>query len=174
VDNFEKGENMNCKTWAKFLSIAVAAVLLGACSQSSAIEIGQNAPDFALTDTGGQKASLSDFKGKAVILNFFASWCPPCRAEIPDFIELQKAYGDKGFTFIGVSLTDAQDSKNFVETMGINYPVMVDDGKVSTLYGPVRSIPTTYVIGKDSKVVKMYIGSRSKEVFEADIKEMLK
>jgi len=165
---------MNCKSWAKLLSVAVAVVLLGACSQSSAIEIGQNAPDFMLTDTGGQKVSLSDFKGKAVILNFFASWCPPCRAEIPDFIELEKAYGDKGFTFIGVSLTDGQDSKNFAQKTGINYPVLVDDGKVSVLYGPVRSIPTTYVIGKDSKIVKAYIGSRSREVFEADIKEMLK
>ena len=159
---------------SKFLACFIIIFTLGACSQSSAIEIGQNAPDFTLTDTGGQKVNLSDFKGKAVILNFFASWCPPCRAEIPDFIELQKVYGNKGFTFVGVSLVDAQDSKNFAEKMGINYPVLVDDGKVSMLYGPVRSIPTTYVIGKDSKVVKMYIGSRSREVFETDIKDMLK
>jgi len=165
---------MNCKSWAKLLSIVAAIVLLGACGQSSAIEIGRDAPDFTLTDTGGQKVSLSDFKGKAVILNFFASWCPPCRSEIPDFIALQKAYGDRGFTFVGVSITDAQDSKNFAQKSGINYPVLVDDGKVSVLYGPVRSIPTTYVIGKDSKIVKMYIGARSRETFEGDIKEMLK
>lgn len=165
---------MSGRRWIKLLSMMVVIVLLGACSQSSAIETGQSAPDFTLTDISGQKVSLADFKGKAVMLNFFASWCPPCRSEIPDFIELQKAYGDKGFTFVGVSLVDQKESKNFAEKMGINYPVLVDDGKVSMLYGPVRSIPTTYVIGKDAKVVKMYIGARSKDVFEADIKEMLK
>lgn len=159
---------------SKFLACFMLIFMLGACGQSNAIEIGKDAPDFTLTDTAGQKISLSDFKGKAVILNFFASWCPPCRAEIPDFIELQKAYGDKGFTFVGVSLTGAQDSKGFVDKMGINYPVLVDDSKASAAYGPVRSIPTTYVIGKDAKVVKMYVGARPKEVFEADIKEMLK
>lgn len=160
--------------WAKLVSIIVAVVLLGACSQGIAVESGQTAPDFSLTDIAGQKAGLSDFKGKAIILNFFASWCPPCRAEIPDFIALQKAYSDKGFTFVGVSLVDAQESKDFADKMGINYPILVDDGKVSALYGPVRSIPTTFVIDKNMKVVKMYIGSRPKETFEADIKELLK
>ncbi|MFA6321053.1 MAG: TlpA disulfide reductase family protein [Candidatus Omnitrophota bacterium] len=160
--------------WAKIVSIAVAVVLIGACTQGRAVESGQDAPDFSLTDIAGQKVNLSDFKGKGVILNFFASWCPPCRAEIPDFIELQQAYGSKGFTFVGVSLVTAQDSKNFADKMGINYPVLVDDGKVSVLYGPVRSIPTTFVIDKNMKVVKMYIGSRTKETFEADINELLK
>ena len=160
--------------WPKFLVIITAIVLLGACSQSSAVEVGQSAPDFSLTNVDGQNMSLSDFKGKAVILNFFASWCPPCRAEIPDFVELQKAYADKGFTFIGVSLVDAKESKDFASKMNINYPVLVDDGKVSALYGPVRSIPTTFVIDKNMKVVKMYIGARSRGDFEKDIKELLK
>ena len=165
---------MKYRKWGKFVSLVIAVVLLGACSQSSAIETGQTAPDFSLTNIDGQKASLSDFKGKAIILNFFASWCPPCRGERPDFIELQKTYSDKGFTFIGVTIVSAQESKNFAKEMGINYPVLVDDNKVSVLYGPVRSIPTTFIINKDMKVVKMYIGARSKEEFEADIKELLK
>ncbi len=160
--------------WAKFVSIMVAVVLLGACAQGSAVESGDTAPDFSLTDPAGQKMSLSDFNGKGIILNFFASWCPPCRAEIPDFVELQKMYGDKGFTFIGVSLVSAKDSKNFIDEMGINYPVLVDDGKVSNIYGPVRAIPTTFVIDKNMKVVKMYVGARTKEQFEADIKDLIK
>ena len=159
---------------AGFLAIAVVIVLLGASSHANAIEVGQAAPDFTLTNIDGQKASLADFKGKAIILNFFASWCPPCRGEIPDFITLQKAYGDKGFTFLGVSLVSAQESKDFAAKMGMNYPVLVDDGKVSALYGPVRSIPTTFVIDKDMKIVKMYIGARSREDFENDIKALLK
>ena len=160
--------------WAGFLAIIVTVVLLGASSQASAIEIGQAAPDFTLANTDAQKVSLADFKGKAIILNFFASWCPPCRGEIPDFVELQKTYNGKGFTFIGISLVNAQESKDFAAKMGINYPVLIDDGKVSDLYGPVRSIPTTFVIDKDMKVVKMYIGARDKATFENDIKGLLK
>ncbi len=162
---------------SKFTGMTVffaAILILSACSQGGAVEIGRSAPDFTLTDTVGQKTSLSGFSGKAVILNFFASWCPPCRAEIPDFVVLQKAYGDKAFTFVGVSLVDQKESAAFAARMGINYPVLVDDGKVSALYGPVRSIPTTFVIGKDMKIVKMYIGARDKKTFEADIKELLK
>lgn len=147
---------------------------LAACSQSSAIEVGSPAPDFSLTNVDGQKGNLSDFKGKVVILNFFASWCPPCIGEIPDFVKLQKQYGDKGFTFVGVSLVGAQESKEFVSQKNINYPVFIDDGKVSALYGPVRAIPTTFVLNKDMKIMKMYVGARSKAVFEADINNLLK
>ena len=123
--------------------------LLGACSQGSAVEIGQKAPEFSLTDIDGKTSSLSDFKGKVVILDFFASWCPPCRDEIPDFITLQNSYGKEGFSMMGVSLTDLNDTKNFAAKMGVNYPLLIDDGKVSVAYGPIRSIHTTFVIGKD-------------------------
>ncbi len=162
------------KYLSKALIGAAALVLLVSCSRAGAIEIGSSAPDFSLKNIEGQNVSLTDFKGKALILNFFASWCPPCRAEIPDFIELQKTYGDKGFTFVGVALVSAQEAKDFAAKMGINYPILVDDGKVSVLYGPVRSIPTTFIIDKNMKVVKMFIGSRSKSEFETEIKGLLK
>lgn len=157
----------------KVFIFILALFLLGACSQGSAVEIGQKAPEFSLTDIDGKTSSLSDFKGKVVILDFFASWCPPCRQEIPDFIGLQKAYGDKGFAMIGVALENAQAAKDFAVKAGINYPVLVDDEKVSNSYGPIRSIPTTFILDKDGKIVKMYIGSRPKDVFENDIKELL-
>ena len=164
---------MKYQMLSKLFAVSLGVVLLGACAHAGAIDAGQSAPDFSLNNADGQKVSFSDFKGKAVILNFFASWCPPCRAEIPDFVELQKAYAGKGFTFIGVSLVDAKESKDFASKMNINYPILVDDGKVSALYGPVRSIPTTFVIDKDMKVVKMYIGARSRGDFEKDIKELI-
>ena len=157
------------------VSIFVLVIfMLGACSQGSAIEIGTKAPDFSLADINGKTVSLSAFDGKVVILDFFASWCPPCRQEIPDFIELEKSYGDKGFAMVGVALVNAGEAKEFAGKMGINYPVLVDDGKVSETYGPIRSIPTTFIIDKNGKIVKMYIGFRPKDVFEADIKELLK
>ena len=158
----------------KVFIFALAIFMLGASSQGSAIEIGASAPDFSLADTNGNTVSLSAFNGKVVILDFFASWCPPCRQEIPDFIELEKAYGDKGFAMIGVALVSAGEAKEFAGKMGINYPVLVDDGKVSEIYGPIRSIPTTFIIDKNGKIVKMYIGAREKAVFEADITELLK
>ena len=151
----------------------VDVLLLGACSRSSAVEQGEPAPDFSLSTIDGDTVSLSDFKCKVIILDFFASWCPPCREEIPDFVDLQKRYGSKGFTMIGVSLVSQKDSKSFASRMGINYPVLVDNGKVSALYGPVRSIPTTFVIGRDFKIAKMYIGYRPKDVFEKDVAELV-
>ena len=153
---------------------ALALLMLSACTQGSAVEIGKKGPEFSLTDINGKVVSLSEFNGKVVILDFFASWCPPCRQEIPDFIELEKSYGDKGFAMIGVALVSAGEAKEFAGKMGINYPVLVDDGTASEAYGPIRSIPTTFIIDKDGKIVKMYIGYREKTVFEADIKELLK
>ena len=161
----------------RFLCVAIlmsALFLAAGCSRTSALEIGEEAIDFTLRDVNGNTVNLSDFKGKVIILNFFASWCPPCRQEIPDFIELQKAYGDKGFAMVGVALVDLNEAKSFAGKMGINYPVAVDDDKVSLLYGPVRSIPTTFVIGKDFKIARMYIGYRPKDVFEGDVKALLK
>ena len=158
----------------KVLIFALAIFMLSACSQGSAIEVGASAPDFSLVDINGNTVSLSAFNGKVIILDFFASWCPPCRQEIPGFIELEKTYGAEGFAMIGVSVEGADAAKKFAGKMDINYPILVDDGKVSKAYGPIRSIPTTFIIDKSGKIVKMYIGSREKAVFEADIKELLK
>ena len=160
--------------FTKIFIFAFALFTLGACAQGNALEIGDRAPEFSLRDINGKTVNLSDFKGKAVILNFFASWCPPCRQEVPDFIELERSYGDKGFAMVGIALVTAKDAKDFSDKYGINYPVLVDDGRVSSIYGPIRSIPTTFVLDKNGKIVKFYIGFRSKDVFEADIKELLK
>lgn len=160
--------------FTKIIVFALVLSVLGACSQGFAIEIGEKAPEFSLKDINGKTVSITDFNGKVVILDFFASWCPPCRQEVPDFIELQKTYGDKGFAMLGVALVTVEEAKDFADKAGINYPVLVDDGKVSNLYGPIRSIPTTFVLDKLGKIVKMYIGFRPKADFENDIKELLK
>ncbi|MDP3730157.1 MAG: TlpA disulfide reductase family protein [Candidatus Omnitrophota bacterium] len=160
--------------FGKTLILVLGIFLVTGCGKSGAVEIGDKAPDFTLQNMDGKPTNFSEFKGKVVILDFFASWCPPCRQEIPDFIELQKTYGNEGFTMVGVSLVSGQESKDFAAQTGINYPVLVDDGNASGLYGPIRSIPPTFVITKDSKIAKIYIGYRPKAVFENDIKELLK
>jgi cytochrome c biogenesis protein CcmG/thiol:disulfide interchange protein DsbE len=131
------------------------------------------AQDISLQDMNGNTVKLSDFKGKVIILDFFATWCPPCRQEIPDFVELQKQYGEQGFAMVGVSLTPAEDVKPFAEKLGMNYTVLIGDDKSSAAYGPIRSIPTTFIIDKEFKIVKKYIGYRPKDTFENDIKELL-
>ncbi|MCX5679191.1 MAG: TlpA disulfide reductase family protein [Candidatus Omnitrophica bacterium] len=158
---------------AKVLVLILGVFLLGACASSQAIEVGKKAVNFTLNDINGNKVSLADYSGKVVVLDFFADWCPPCRQEVPDFIQLEKQYGNQGFSMIGVALVKGDAAKAFSDKMGINYPVLVDDENVSAAYGPIRSIPTTFVIDKEGKIVKVYIGYRPKDVFEKDIKELL-
>ncbi len=160
----------------KFFTIAlfIAAFLVSGQSGCVTQGIGDKAPDFTLQDTGGGYVSLSQYQGRVVVLNFFADWCPPCRREIPDFIELESAYRDKGASIIGIALVGPQDARDFAEKFGINYPVLIDDGKTSNAYGSIRAIPTTFVIDKKGRIVKKYIGARSKAVFELDIEELLR
>ncbi|MFH1995908.1 MAG: TlpA disulfide reductase family protein [Candidatus Omnitrophota bacterium] len=144
------------------------------CSGSAAQEgASGKAPEFTLKDIDGNSVQLSDFSGNVVILDFFASWCPPCKQEIPDFIELSRAYGPRGFTMLGISLEAAGPTKRFADKMGINYPVLLDDGKVSGAYGPIRAIPTTFVIDRNGNFARHYIGYRPKNVFEKDLEELL-
>lgn len=114
----------------------------------------KEAPDFSLETMKGEPFVLSDHEGKVVVLNIWATWCPPCREEIPDFIEIQKEMRDDGVLFAGVSMDKKGWSavRPFAKKMGINYPLMVDDGTVYKKYGPFRGIPTTFIINKKGKV----------------------
>jgi len=158
---------------AKVLSLVLGVLLIGACSNSGAMEVGEKAVELTLNNIDGDRVNLADYSGKVVILDFFADWCPPCRQEVPDFIELEKQYGGQGFSMIGIALVDRNAAKTFSDKMGINYPILIDDENVSAAYGPIRSIPTTFVIDKEGKIAKVYIGYRPKDVFEKDIKELL-
>ena len=133
------------------------------------------APNFALKDINGNNISLTDYKGKVIILDFWATWCPPCIKEIPDFIELYEQYKDKGFVMIGISLYQAgiEVVKEFAQSYKINYPIAMDDGQVNKAYGGITSIPTTFVIDSKGNIRKKYVGYIKKSVFESDIKTLL-
>jgi peroxiredoxin len=162
------------KTFCRMAILVLALFMVGACAQTGAVEEGKVAPDISLKDTWGHPAKLSDHKGKVIILNFFGTWCPPCRAEIPDFIELQDKYAQGDFTFIGISNEDPREVGRFIAAKLINYPVWIDaTGSAADAYGPIRGIPTTFVIGKDFKIKRKYIGARPGSVFENDIKELI-
>ncbi|MBU3911305.1 MAG: TlpA family protein disulfide reductase [Candidatus Omnitrophica bacterium] len=133
------------------------------------------APDFALMDIFGKEQRLSDFRGKVIILSFWATWCPPCRKGIPNFIELYNEYKDDGLEIIGITLdwNAARQAPPFAIENGINYTILIGKQEVSDLYGGVVSIPTTFIIDRDGGLKKRYIGYQEKDIFEREIKELL-
>lgn len=136
----------------------------------------KTAPDFALPDTAGRTHSLADYRGKVVFVNFWATWCPPCRAEIPALTRLYNQYKDRGFTIVGVSL-DVQGkgvAAPFVRAKQIPYPILLDPrSEVPRSYGGVTGIPTTFVITQDGKIYDRIIGGRDQATFERYIRTLL-
>lgn len=133
------------------------------------------APDFALPTLDGEVFRLSDHRGRVVVLNFWATWCPPCRQEIPDFIALQEHYGDDEVVFVGISLDDASRDRveDFVEEMGVIYPIAIDDGTASSAYGPIASLPTTFLLGRDGTVQGYAPGMVTREMIEPAIETLI-
>lgn len=154
--------------------IAAAFILNKQPAVSKDAGSGKKAPEFSLKDTNGMEKKLSDFGGKVIILDFWATWCPPCRQEIPHFISLYDQYKDQGLEIIGIALDqDTGKIAAFTAENKINYTVLVGDGKISDLYGGIAAIPTTFILDKENNIRKKYIGYNEKEVFEKDIKELL-
>ena len=135
----------------------------------------ETAPDFTLTDTKGNKVKLSDFKGKIVILDFWATWCPPCRRGIPDLIELQKTY-KKNLEVIGISLdTDSKsDVVPFMKKHGINYKIVYGNNDVVQKYGNIQAIPTSFIIDQKGKIVTSFVGLQRKETYKDQIDKLIK
>ncbi|MBZ5670243.1 MAG: TlpA family protein disulfide reductase [Acidobacteriia bacterium] len=132
------------------------------------------APGFSLTDITGQPLKLSDYQGKVVMLDFWATWCGPCRIEIPGFIQLQNQYRGQGLAIIGISMDD--DSKPVVEffrELHMNYPVAVGNDRLGELYGGVLGLPTTFLIGRDGRIYAKHVGATDLGIFEAEIKQLL-
>ncbi|RKX34106.1 MAG: TlpA family protein disulfide reductase [Verrucomicrobia bacterium] len=132
-------------------------------------------PSWELTDLQGHPVRSADFEGKVVLLDFWATWCPPCRKEIPGFIELQERYGEAGLVVVGVSLDEggAAVVAPFVSKEGINYPVVMGDSTIVEAFGGIASIPTTFVINRDGQIVERHVGYVSQNRFEKSIKSLL-
>jgi thiol-disulfide isomerase/thioredoxin len=132
------------------------------------------APAFSLTDITGKPLKLADYQGKVVVLDFWATWCEPCRVEIPSFVELQKRYAAQGFTMIGISMDDGPEPVvDFYKEFQMNYPVAVGNDRLGELYGGMEGLPTTYVIGRDGRIYAKHVGTTDPSVFETEIKELL-
>jgi thiol-disulfide isomerase/thioredoxin len=137
--------------------------------------LGLAAPDFAATDSTGANFQLSDYAGKVVLLNFWATWCKPCQKEIPWFEEFQRTYGDRGFAVVGISLDEDgwKAVRPAMESLKINYRVAIGDDRLAQKYGGLESLPETLLIRGDGIVVKKYVGITSKSDYEKEISRRL-
>lgn len=133
------------------------------------------APNFSLKSSDGETIELAKLKGKVVVVNFWATWCGPCRAEIPGFLEVYKKYKSKGLEIVGVSLDEYgwEVVKPFTAKFKITYPVVIGDGKLAQDYGGIRAIPTTSIVDKEGNVVTRHVGILTKAQFEKIIRELL-
>ena len=133
------------------------------------------AANFTLADVNGAKVSLADYKGKVVLLNFWATWCGPCKVEIPWFIEFNKTYKDRGLVVVGVSLDDDgwKSVKPYLAEKKIDYTVVVGNDAVSKSYGDVDSLPTTFIIDRDGRIAFMHTGLVGRDMYEAEIRSLL-
>ena len=132
--------------------------------------------DFTLKDMNGEDVSLVSHEGKVILLNFWATWCGPCKIEIPGFVELQDKYRDQGLVVLGVSIDDpASKIKPFAEEYNVNYPLLVGLGRedFQEAYGPIWGLPTSVFISRDGLVCRSHLGFATKEQFEEDINKLL-
>jgi thiol-disulfide isomerase/thioredoxin len=168
-----------------FVAAVVAAMLFvgfhaarradGGGGNDSLDVAGKAAPDFTLESLDGKNIQLSSYKGQAVLLNFWATWCGPCKIEMPWFVELQKEYGPQGLQIVGVAMDDAgkDEIAKFVKEMGVNYPILLGKEAVGQDYGGVNVLPTTFFIDRDGKIVAREFGLQSRSLFVDNIKKSL-
>jgi thiol-disulfide isomerase/thioredoxin len=179
------------RNWGLFLFLFIAGVVaatsFSGCTKSAGAPTPKaqaNEPDITFKDLQGKDLALASLKGKVVVVNFWATWCDPCRVEIPWLIRLQQTYGSKGFTLVGVAMDE--DGKSsvgpFVEStrfdvggqqMTMNYPIVLGNDDLAEKFGGMLGLPTSIVISRDGKIVKRYIGLVNEADLEKQIKDLL-
>jgi cytochrome c biogenesis protein CcmG/thiol:disulfide interchange protein DsbE len=167
------GGHSICRTLCA--STLLVLLVWGCTSQADNNELPGRAPQFALKDLKGQTLRLEDLRGKVVLLNFFATWCAPCRQEIPDLQRLYRRFNDQGLEIVGISLDmeGARLLNPFVQYYGITYPIVLGTREVVVDYGGIRGIPTSFLIDRTGRVAKHFVGFRPVQVFEQSVLELL-
>lgn len=130
--------------------------------------------DFTLADHNGAAVKLADYKGKVILLNFWGTWCGPCKLEIPGFIALQDQYRDKGFVILGVAVEDTPEAVSaYASEAKINYPLAMIQDDMEDAYGPIYGLPMSLLIARDGSICKKHLGPITKEAAEQEIKPLL-
>ena len=171
--------------FASLATTLLAVLVFGGCSTSptpvKAASVKpdkdrKQAPDFALKDADGKIVKLSDYKGKVVLLDFWATWCGPCKIEIPWFMDIQRKAKDRGFEVLGVAMDDEgwEIVKPFAAKMAINYRLVIGNDTTAAAYGGVDALPTTFLIDRTGKIAAVHVGLTAKKDFEDGIEQLLK
>ena len=154
--------------------IVVTATSLMLCGSAAALNTGDAAPNFSLPDLAGKKVQLTAYRGKLVLLNFWATWCGPCRKEMPLFSKWQTDYGSKGFQVVGVSIDEETAVvKEMLVKRPVTYQILMGDSKFGDTYGGVQALPISFLIDPQGRVVAKYQGEADLVKMEAKIKELL-
>lgn len=161
---------------------AAVSLLLAACTSPSGSgrsslkpERERNrAPNFSLKDANGKTVQLSDYRGKVVLLNFWATWCGPCKIEIPWFVEFERQHKSQGFAVVGVSMDEDgwQTVKPFIADLGINYRILLGNDSVAQIFGGVDSLPTSFLIDRDGRIAASHVGLVSKSKYENELQQL--
>lgn len=159
------------------LLILVSGLAVSACSSEAETATGPQidtpAPDFELQSLDGESVSLSGLQGHPVMLNFWATWCGPCKFEVPMFVALQDKYRDDGFVVLGVSVDDpAPALKAFAAEYKMNYPVLMADNAIQDAYGPIFAIPVTFTIKKDGTICRKHFGPATEDEFDREVRAL--
>ena len=132
------------------------------------------APAIALTDLSGQTIDPASYRGKVVLINFWAAWCTPCRKEIPQFVALQEKYGARGFQAVGISMDDPEGTlRDFCREYGVNYPIVVGSQKIAEAFGGVLGLPTTFLVGRDGRIHAKQVGATDFPKLEREVTALL-
>jgi peroxiredoxin len=153
---------------------AVAPEAVGAAVKAESAR--KPAPEFELKDADGKPVKLSDYKGKVVLLNFWATWCGPCKIEVPWFVEFEQNYRDQGFAVLGVSMDEEgwEVVKPFVASAKVNYRIVIGDDMTAQKYGGVESLPTSFIVDRQGRIAAVHVGLVSKKDYQNEIVELLK
>jgi thiol-disulfide isomerase/thioredoxin len=156
--------------------LLTAASLLAFASVRAETLDPKPAPAWTLKDLNGKDVSSADFKGKVLVVDFWATWCGPCRHEIPGYVELQKKYGPDGLVIVGIAVSDtAERVKKFATEQGLNYVILLDDGTgVPEKFGNIEAIPTTFIIDRDGNLRDRKVGAEDTDVYERTLLPYLK
>jgi peroxiredoxin len=175
------------RTWLRLLGVAGVAALLGtvACTLPEEREPVKQvvkdtsgrkvAPEFTLKDATGKVVHLADYKGKVVLLDFWATWCGPCNIEIPWFTEFERRYKVRGFEVLGVSMDDDgwKAIGPFAARKAINYRILLGDDKTGDLYGGIEALPTAFIIDRQGRIASVHVGLAARKEFQDAIEELL-